>query len=289
PDDIWRIDFQLGWDIDRERELEEENIRARIDAMLGRGAAYELDWCSIYTFQCRRMKKFRHGRVLFAGDSAHQVSPFGARGANSGAQDADNLGWKLDLILRDLAPESLIDSYDAERRYAADENILNSTRSTDFLTPKSEIGRIFRNATLQLARDRAFARTLVNSGRLSVPCVYDRSPLNGEDMLRGPSVSRPGAPCPDAPHGDGFLLDHLGQAFMLLALNCECPDRVSAGGVAAARLSIDAPAGRLAQRYLGSARSGLYLIRPDQHVAARWADFDERAVRRALRRAIGRE
>ena len=75
PDDIWRIDFQLGWDIDRAKELKPENIRARVDAMLGEGAEYELEWTSIYTFQCRRMEKFRHGRVLFAGDSAHQVSP----------------------------------------------------------------------------------------------------------------------------------------------------------------------------------------------------------------------
>lgn len=289
PDDIWRIDFQLGWGIDRERELEEKNIRKRLDAMLGGDVAYDIVWSSIYTFQCRRMKKFRHGRVVFAGDSAHQVSPFGARGANSGVQDADNLGWKLDLVLRGLAPESLIDSYDAERRYAADENILNSTRSTDFLTPKSGISKIFRNAALQLAREHAFARTLINSGRLSVPCVYDRSLLNGEDMLRGPTVSRPGAPCPDAPHGDGFLLDHLGQAFTLLAVNCECPDRVSECGVTAARLSVDAPTDQLARRYLGEAQSGLYLIRPDQHVAARWADFDGTAVRRALRRVIGRK
>ncbi|MEM8801682.1 MAG: FAD-dependent monooxygenase, partial [Pseudomonadota bacterium] len=105
PDDIWRIDFQLGWDIDRAKELKEENIRARIDAMLGPDVEYELDWTSIYTFQCRRMKKFRHDRVLFAGDSAHQVSPFGARGANSGVQDADNLAWKLDLVLKGHAPD----------------------------------------------------------------------------------------------------------------------------------------------------------------------------------------
>ena len=110
PDDIWRIDFQLGWDIDRDKELREENIRARVDQMLGPDVSYELDWCSIYTFQCRRMERFAHGRVLFAGDAAHQVSPFGARGANSGVQDAENLAWRLDLVLKGLAPESLLDA-----------------------------------------------------------------------------------------------------------------------------------------------------------------------------------
>ena len=92
---------------------------------------------SIYTFQCRRMEKFRHGHVLFAGDAAHQVSPFGARGANSGLQDTDNLVWKLKLVLDGKAPESLLDSYDVERVHGAEENILNSSRSTDFITPKS--------------------------------------------------------------------------------------------------------------------------------------------------------
>ena len=91
PDDVWRIDFQLGWDIDRKAELDESRIRKRIDEFLPDGTEYDLVWTSIYTFQCRRMERFRHGRVLFAGDSAHQVSPFGARGANSGIQDADDL------------------------------------------------------------------------------------------------------------------------------------------------------------------------------------------------------
>lgn len=138
PDNTWRIDFQIGWDVDRKEEMKEANIRRRLDAMLG-DVEYDLVWSSIYTFQCKRMERFRHGRVLFAGDSAHQVSPFGARGANSGMQDVDNLGWKLGLVLRGDAPEGLLDSYDEERVRAADDNILNSTRSTDFITPKSKM------------------------------------------------------------------------------------------------------------------------------------------------------
>ena len=99
PDNVWRIDFQLGWDIDREKELKEENVRARVDGMLGPDVEYQLEWTSIYTFQCCSMDEYRHGRVFFAGDSAHQVSPFGARGCNGGMQDVDNLGWKLAAVL----------------------------------------------------------------------------------------------------------------------------------------------------------------------------------------------
>lgn len=248
PDNVWRLDFQIGWHVDRETELRDENVRARIDEMLGPDIAYEVVWKSIYTFQCRRMTRFRHGRVLFAGDSAHQVSPFGARGANSGVQDVDNLAWKLKLVLEGRAPDSLLDSYAAEREAAADENILNSTRATDFITPKSQTSKLFRDAVLELSGRYPFARPLVNSGRLSVPCSYDGSALNGEDALPGgPARSRPGSPCPDVPLGDGFLLDRLDGRFHLLTVDAEAPDTLEEGGVAVARLALSAsddPSGR---------------------------------------------
>jgi len=294
PDNVWRIDFQIGWDIDRTEELKPENIDKRLKAMLG-DVSYELEWSSIYTFQCRRMEKFHESRVIFAGDAAHQVSPFGARGANSGLQDTDNLAWKLKLILDGTAPAALLDSYDIERIHGAKENILNSTRSTDFITPKSETSRIFRDAVLDLAEKHDFARPFVNSGRLSVPCTYDGSPLNTADALPGgPARSRPGSPCADVPLGDGFLLDRIGgretPRFTLLAIDTDAPDSLAAPGldVAVLRLSAqDAPL--LADRYLGGAKGAVYLIRPDQHVAARWPAYDETAVTAALARAIGKE
>ena len=292
PDDVWRVDFQIGWDVDRKEELKEENVRRRLDAMLP-GVEYEVVWTSIYTFQCRRMRKFRHGRVIFAGDSAHQVSPFGARGANSGMQDADNLGWKLGMVIRGEAPERLLDTYDEERIHGADENILNSTRATDFITPKSRVSHVLRNAVLDLAERYEFARPLVNSGRLSQPCTYDGSRLNTPDALPGgPARTRPGSPCPDAPLRDGFLLNQLGGEFTLLCLDAAAPERIEEDGVAATRLALSAAddaEGALAARYLGEAGSAVYLIRPDQHVAARWAAYDEAACRAALRRACGKD
>ena len=287
PDDVWRLDFQLGWDIDRDHELREETVRARVDGMLGAGAKYELDWTSIYTFQCRRMQEFRHGRVIFAGDSAHQVSPFGARGANSGIQDADNLAWKLDYVIKGRAPEALIDTYSEERSQAADENILNSTRSTDFLTPKSRASQTFRNAVLHLAGQHAFARPMVNSGRLSTPCSYDGMSLNGPDALPGPPRTRVGAPCVDAPLKDGFLLDHLGGDFTVLAINADAPD-VGLSTLTLSTAQHD-PTGAIRERYLGEAAAAIYLIRPDQHIAARWHKADASDIRAALRTALAQE
>jgi len=293
PDDVWRVDFQIGWDVDRQEELKEDNIRRRLDAMLGEAVEYDIVWSSIYTFQCRRMKRFRHGRVIFAGDSAHQVSPFGARGANSGMQDVDNLGWKLGLVVAGNAPETLLDSYHEERAHGADENILNSTRSTDFITPKTRVSRAFRNAVLDLAEHHEFARPIVNSGRLSIPCTYDGLSLNGPDALDGgPARTRVGSPCPDAPLGDGFLLDRLGNSFTILTIDADAPESIDERGIVAQRVAVSTaedPDGPLAERYLGAARSAANLVRPDQHVAARWNTFDEAALRAALRKACGKE
>ena len=191
-DDVWRLDFQVGDQADRDEEVKPENVARRVRAMLGEDIDFAFEWISLYRFQSRRLQRFRHGRVLFAGDAAHQMSPFGARGGNSGVQDADNLVWKLDLVLRGRAPERLLDSYDAERIPAADENLLNTTRSTDFIAPKSAMSRILRDGVLALAETEPFARRLVNSGRLSVAACYDGSPLNSPDgFAAGETAARP--------------------------------------------------------------------------------------------------
>ncbi len=286
PDNVWRIDFQIGQDIDREAELKPENIHRRLRAMLGEEAEFELEWVSIYTFQCRRMEKFRYGRALFAGDAAHQVSPFGARGANSGLQDVDNLAWKLKLVIEGKAPETLLDSYSDERVHGAEENILNSTRSTDFITPKSRASRAFRDGVLTLARNHEFARPLVNSGRLSVPCTYDGSRLNGPDMAQLPAGTRPGAPLKDADTKAGWLLDQLGNRFQLLGINIEVPATLEVEGITIEGLNLPITPD-LKARYLGDTGAAVYLVRPDQHVSARWLAYDEAAVKAAFNHAIG--
>src|ERR1700748_2943 len=197
PDDIWRIDLQLSPDADATVEKKPANVRPRIARMLGHDK-FEFEWISLYKFQCRRMDRFLHGRVIFAGDSAHQVSPFGARGANSGLEDAENLSWKLDRVLRGQSPASLLESYHTERRAAADENIRESTRSTDFMAPSSRQEARLRKAVLALARETEFGKRMVNGGRLSVPSVYD-TPLStaDRDAWRGgppPGASVLGAP-----------------------------------------------------------------------------------------------
>lgn len=312
PDNVWRIDFQLDWEVDPEMEKRPERVRQRVRAMLagaGRGSVpFDLEWISIYTFRCRRLERFRHGRILFLGDAAHQVSPFGARGGNGGVQDADNLCWKLAAVLRGEAPETLLDSYDAERIPAADENILNSTCATDFITPQDETARAWRDAVLELARTQPLARPFVNSGRLSRPAVLRDSPLSSPDAggswEGGPP---PGAPAVDAPvlrgSGDGqpdWLLRHLaaGGGFTLLRFTRAGEGTPAAPPGIAEVVVTEQQAGPgtlwdhsgLAARRWGAAPGDSVLLRPDQHVAARFragAAAGPEAVRAARDRALG--
>ena len=302
-DNVWRVDLQLGPDADPEIEREPERVTARLRRMLGPDRRFEIEWVSLYTFQCRRLRRFRHGRVFFAGDSAHQVSPFGARGGNGGVQDADNLAWKLAAVLQGISPERLLDSYDAERIPAADENILHSTRATDFMTPRSPASVAFRDAALGLAERFPFARSFINSGRLSRPAILDNSPLGTPDSGTFASTMRPGSPSSDAPithtHGEqNWLLRELQNGFSALyfgddeaALSEIAEETGLPVPVAMRRIGRGAlgdPTGVARERY--DAQPGtLYLIRPDQHVAARWRTPDPHSFRAALGRALALE
>jgi len=312
-DNVWRLDFQLGWDTDPDEEMKPENVIPRVKAMLGEDTDFELEWCSVYTFRCRRMDKFRYNRTLFVGDAAHQVSPFGARGANSGIQDTDNLIWKLKLVMEGVAPASFLDSYSDERVYAADENILNSTRATDFITPKSKTSRIFRNSVLELARTQQFAQSLVNSGRLSDTAFLTESILNTPDTDDFSGKMVPGAVMDDAPiidsDGEQWLLNVIGDGFTLLYfiddvsnLNQKNIDdllklsnnkiKITAVIISKTSQTIDGlrlindKDGLVAKRYDAISET-TYLIRPDQHVAARWRNFDLDKVTSAALKATG--
>jgi 3-(3-hydroxy-phenyl)propionate hydroxylase len=294
-DDVWRIDLQLGWDADADAEARPEAARARVAKMLGHDR-FELVWVSVYVFQCRSLDAYVHGRVIFAGDSAHQVSPFGARGGNGGVQDADNLAWKLARIVKGTAPVSLLDSYDAERLQAARENILNSSRSTNFMSPKSALSRALRDETLALAARAPFARALVNPGRLSVPAHLTDSMLSTDDDAGwATGAFAPGSPAVDAPiqiaTGRAHMLDLLRGGFVALTADPEAPTSLDVDGepvkVLAISRDLGDTAGALEAAYDLTPGATL-LFRPDQHLALRRRTFDTAAIAEAVRRATGR-
>ncbi len=280
PQNVWRIDFQL--DANQEtsnqelkNEQDEASIAKRVRAFLGRDdLEFSIVWFSIYSFTCRRLKNFRHGNIFFAGDSAHVVSPFGARGGNGGVQDAENLAWKLAEVLSGKAHPKLLDTYEEERISACDENILHSARTTDFMTPKSQKSYQLRNAVLKLSRFHHFASRLVNAGRMSLPHSYQGASLSG--LLPPNTTIAAGEPAIDVPltnvQGEPtYLLRHI-QNFTIVgfrrpplekALDYDVLNINSTDGTT----TLNDAEGLLAKHYFKHHKQGGYLVfRPDQHV-----------------------
>lgn len=176
-DGVWRIDYQMAPNADPEAVSREEVVRERLKGQFGPDVDCEIVWVGPYAYRSQCLDRLRVGRVFFMGDVAKIVSPFGARGGNTGVGDADNLAWKLAAALRGLAPDSLLDSYDEERHEAAVQNVQVTARTTRFLRPAEGMERTFRSAAISLARQYPFARAIINTGRMAVANSYTQSSI----------------------------------------------------------------------------------------------------------------
>ncbi|MDP2262739.1 MAG: FAD-dependent monooxygenase, partial [Hydrogenophaga sp.] len=176
-DDVWRIDYQMAPNANPDEVSREDVVRERLQRQFGKDVEVEIVWVGPYAYRSRCLDKLRVGRVFFMGDTAKIVSPFGARGGNTGVADADNLAWKLAAVLRGRASPTLLESYNAERLEAAQQNVQVTNRTARFLRPADGMERCFRTATLGLARQYPFARALVNTGRMAVANTYTRSSI----------------------------------------------------------------------------------------------------------------
>ncbi|MDN3522933.1 FAD-dependent monooxygenase [Halomonas ramblicola] len=309
PDDIWRIDYQLGPDEDPEAEVAEARIRERVGRIvrevLAEEGDWELEWWSLYKAYTLALDDYRHGRVLFIGDSAHLVPIFGVRGLNNGLADAANAGWKLAWVLKGLAPERLLDSYSPERRGATLDVFANAGKSTRFMTPPSRGYRLMRDAALALALHNDYASGFADPRQVT-PYTYAESPLTPDDDPGFAAGPIPGAPLVNRRLGENdFLLDHLGTGFNLLhfsatggvepALQQRIEDFQMQGiDLTLLRVAREPggegvladPDGSLFAGY-GAEPGTAYLVRPDRHVAARWNSLDPAALDPALNLAQG--
>jgi 3-(3-hydroxy-phenyl)propionate hydroxylase len=287
PLGIWRIDYQLPPGETPEQALEEDSLRARIDAqlaMIGHGGTpWELDWCSVYSARALTMPDYVVGRIVFVGDAAHLLPIFGVRGANTGFQDAQNLAWKLGLVVRGVAPPALLATYSHERVAAAREIVDEAGKSTRFMTPPTRGHRLVRDAVLSLSLRHEFVRPLFH-WRTSRPHDHRDSPLNSGAPAAGDPVA-------NRRLADGdFLLDHLADGSFVLLSATPRPDLEPTLAAARAR---GVPVRAFAHPALaaGGLTAGVagpaWLVRPDQHVVARFGRVDGPALEAALRRAIG--
>jgi 3-(3-hydroxy-phenyl)propionate hydroxylase len=280
-DGIVRADWQIAQLPEPERETEPERVRARLAALLGPEVEFEIVTISRWSYRARVLDRLRHGRVLFAGDAAHEIPPFGARGGNGGIQDAENLAWKLAAVVSGRASPALLETYAVERGQAARENAMLSMRAQAFITPPSRAGRLFRDAVLALAPDHAFARTMLNTGRPSAPTEYAGTPLSVADEDEFDGGPAPGSAAPDGAfllgrRSDGFLALHFGPTA------ARPPETVR--GFALDHVVVEDRA--LRDRY-GARDGATYVLRPDTHVAGRSRDPSRAAaiVERALEQA----
>ena len=318
PHGLWRVDYQLPQGETPEQALAPESMSARINAQLelvGKGGTpWELDWCSVYSARTLTLTDYVHGRVLFAGDAAHMLPIFGVRGANTGWQDGQNLAWKLAQTIHGRAGPGLLKSYTSERVKAAREIIDEASKSVRFMTPPTAGFRLMRDAVLSLALTQDFVRPLLN-WRTSRPHEYTDSPLNAADddnrLFTGGWPA--GAQLRNVRLGvDDYLLDHTDASFHLFVFDAQdevAPDVQRAvqtlrdegvpivvvlmcaqtrhGRVAGADKWLDDADGHARRRFGIQRGRGAYLVRPDQHVCARWLSLDGGRLERAVRRALG--
>lgn len=313
PHGIWRLDYQLPPGETPEDALKPESLKVRIDAQLAMighaGAPWALDWCSVYSARALTLPDYVHGRVLFVGDAAHLLPIFGVRGANTGFQDAQALAWRLALVARGAAPESLLQSYSSERVGAAREIIDEAGKSTRFMAPPTRGFRLLRDAVLSLSLSQPFVGPLYH-WRTSRPHEYAASPLNAVDDDNARFTAGPGhgAPPRNARLGeDDHLLDHLDHRFTLLcATETDFPPEwlaavaeLRAQGLPLQLIAVGARQpvpgadqtlpdadGYLRERH-GLTHGGAYLLRPDQHICARWTALDAPRLRAAVWNACG--
>jgi 2-polyprenyl-6-methoxyphenol hydroxylase-like FAD-dependent oxidoreductase len=314
PGGVWRIDWQVADDVDLDEERASGRLDERVRAVIG-DVPYELVWVSSYRFHQRRAPRLRVGRAFLAGDAAHVMAPFGARGLNSGVQDADNLAWKLAFVLAGRAPARLLDSYDPERGEAADENLRVTGATMRWMAPPGRARRALRDAVLRGSVRSSLLRRRVDGGRLSEPHTYLASPVVARDGAprRGPQL---GALAPDAPlrrpggggetrvralARDGLLALHVSrdpadaQAFAArvggvrlaapTTVVAALPPRGRAAPVPAPVRVLEDPTGALHEAYGGGGH--LWLIRPDGHVAAARADVDAARLAALVQQAVG--
>jgi 3-(3-hydroxy-phenyl)propionate hydroxylase len=281
-DGVWRTDWLITHYADPEAEATPERAKERLKKLLGPGTPFELVWVGPWRFRRRVLEKMQHGRVFFMGDAAAQHSPFGARGGNRAVQDANNLGWKLALVVQGKAPAALLDTYESERHFAARENVEVASRSAVFIAPETEGQRLVRDAFLALARRHEWARPMVNVGRLSVASVYAHSPLNAERGAFAAALAQPGAAAPDGRFGAGHFVERLQGGFTVAYFGAEGPTVAESQALQVPRNGHEALFARF-----GVEAEATYVFRPDGHVLARCTGIDAAFANAAIDRVLG--
>jgi len=163
PPDRWRVHFPTRPDDDDAALTRPEVLQARLQRFLPTGKAFEIVNCNVYAVHQRVARKFRVGRAILAGDSAHVNSPIGAMGMNSGIHDAFNLADKLIAIMRGETDDGVLDRYERQRRHVALEHTQAQTMRNKRLLAEQDpaVRRRNHDELRRTAEDPALARTFL--------------------------------------------------------------------------------------------------------------------------------
>jgi 3-(3-hydroxy-phenyl)propionate hydroxylase len=321
PDDLWRLDYQIPDDADLDAALRPESVepfvRRHLEMIGEAHLPWRIVWISAYRAGAMTLARYRHGRVLFAGNAAHAMPIFGVRGLNSGFEDAHDLGWRLASVARGLGGEALLDAYDDERRHAFRVNAASAIKSTEFMAPPSRGFSLMREAALTLAHRHPAIAQLANP-RQTTAIGYPPPPdAVASDPSSGPN---PGDPPLEAPLRGPGGATHLGMLigpWWTVVVFAAGPDAdgpppalddalaalergplplrtlvvVARGEPSASATRLRAvddarpaglPADRHAARRWDALDGAVVLLRPDGHVAGRWRAPGPATLRAAL-------
>jgi 3-(3-hydroxy-phenyl)propionate hydroxylase len=302
PHNIWRLDYQLRDDEDPEEAIKPEHVIPRITShlrLIGEREDWKLVWISLYRANALTLERYRHGRVLFAGDAAHLLPIFGVRGLNSGIEDANNLSWKLAAVVSGEAQETILDSYSTERVFAARENLRHATKTTEFMAPPTHGYRLMRDAVLSLAPSQSWLRSLINPRQTSV-IAYPSSSLNGVQQGAWHGGPPPGGALAEclvtAIHRGrsrrSFITELVDSGWTMLHFCRESRPLASDGTVTWWSIP------QYPEAYFNTAQheafelydaspEAYYLLRPDGHVLARWRSVSADEIDTLLTRITG--
>jgi 3-(3-hydroxy-phenyl)propionate hydroxylase len=295
PGSTWHIDWQVGQEVDAQEELASGGLDRRLRYLTG-DIPYEVRWVTAYKFKQLRARRFRRGCVFLAGDAAHLTSPYGARGMNSGIADAQNIGWRLGMVARGWAEETLLEGYSTEREFAAEENLSITGRTARFMCPRSRRERMRQRMVLAAARHFPALGRYVDSGRFYEPPAYPAPGAPTAGTLRAGQLVPDGV-LTDAASGTRRLRELLTGGISVVwfpgvsqadpghaakALTADLPagfpcslfyvsPGIPAGTPGRAYVHIPDPGNAISQAWnqgVAPATGRMFLIRPDAYIAA---------------------
>jgi hypothetical protein len=289
--EIIGIDGDQTWRLSVLKSLDGYDTADYMRRLAGRDFAYEVISVMHWERRERVATRYREGRRVFiAGDAAHQNSPTGGLGLHTGLQDALDIGWKLTAVLQGWGGETLLDSYEIERKPVAVNNVRACTGEFELLSSLPCGRAIDKDTSEGDALRQRWAEVFYATNHANMPMFtenlrlgfcYDPSPIvigDGSPVIPVETKqfmpsARPGTRAPHAWLEDGrSILDLFGKGFVLLRLGATPPSGASIATAAETRrvplTIVDIADEKIAALY----ERRLVLVRPDGHVAWRADD-----------------